>query len=135
MGFFNLVLQVINLWVANLNTLYILEEMLKSCFLKKISNDICWYIAEGSLSFKSSSLSNIVSISEKPGFHNQIWLLELTKVLKPGGSVYLQEPAFFDRNKEFVSTTFMISLLSDSRFFVSFFQSVHCVCIDEFIST
>ncbi|XP_058081188.1 anamorsin homolog 2-like [Magnolia sinica] len=59
-------------------------------------------LLEGNLYFKSASLSAVVSISEKPSFHTQLWLLELAKVLKPGGSVFLQEPSFFDENKEIV---------------------------------
>ncbi|KAA8528376.1 hypothetical protein F0562_035731 [Nyssa sinensis] len=50
-------------------------------------------LLEGNLNFKSSSLSTIISISEMPGFHTQLWLLELAKVLKPGGYVFLQEPS------------------------------------------
>ncbi|XP_059631236.1 anamorsin homolog 2-like [Cornus florida] len=59
-------------------------------------------LLEGNLNFKSSSLSTIISISEKPGFHSQLWLLELAKVLKPGGYVFLQEPSFFHPNQEYV---------------------------------
>ena len=66
--------------------------------------DVLGLNAEGSLYFKSSSLSTVISISEKPGFHNQLWLLELVKVLKPGGFVFLQEPSLFiNGNKDFVS--------------------------------
>ncbi|XP_020528197.1 anamorsin homolog 2 isoform X2 [Amborella trichopoda] len=58
-------------------------------------------LLEGHLYF-NSTLSAVVSITEKPGFHTQLWLLELAKVLKPGGTVYLQEPSFFEGNKEIV---------------------------------
>ncbi|XP_077234090.1 anamorsin homolog 2-like [Tasmannia lanceolata] len=59
-------------------------------------------LLEGDLYFKSKTFSVIISISEKPGFHTQLWLFELVKVLKPGGYVFLQEPSFFDENEETV---------------------------------
>lgn len=79
------------------------QVFLKKC-LCTFHEDVLVLNAEGSLYFKSSSLSTVISVSEKPGFHNQLWLLELVKVLKPGGFVFLQEPTLFVRgSKDFVS--------------------------------
>lgn len=44
---------------------------------------------EGKLNLNSSSLDAVVSVS---GLHTQHWLLELARVLKPGGIIVLQDP-------------------------------------------
>lgn len=44
---------------------------------------------EGKLNLNSSSLDAVVSVS---GLHMQHWLLELARVLKPGGIIVLQNP-------------------------------------------
>lgn len=44
---------------------------------------------EGKLNLKSSSLDAVVSVS---GLHTQQWLLELARVLRPGGVIVLQNP-------------------------------------------
>lgn len=44
---------------------------------------------EGKLNLNSSSLDAVVSVS---GLHTQQWLLELARVLKPGGIIVLQNP-------------------------------------------
>ena len=46
---------------------------------------------EGELNLKSSSLDVVVSISR---LHMQQWLLELARVLRPGGIIVLQNPNF-----------------------------------------
>lgn len=46
---------------------------------------------EGKLNLKSSSLDAVVSVS---GLHTQQWLLELARVLRPGGIIVLQNPNF-----------------------------------------
>ncbi|KAF8411340.1 hypothetical protein HHK36_003887 [Tetracentron sinense] len=87
-------------------------------------------LLEGSLSFESSSLSTIISISEKPGFHNQLWLLELAKVLKPSGSVFLQEPCLFDENKEIVMRESRASL-ERNLLFAGFYSVESFECLDH----
>ncbi|OUZ99764.1 Anamorsin [Macleaya cordata] len=87
-------------------------------------------LLEGNLYFKSSSLNAVISISEKPGFHTQLWLLELAKVLKPGGSVVLQEPSFFEGNKEIVLRESKSSLERNLLF--AGFSSLECSeCLDH----
>uniref|UniRef100_A0A0D6R058 Anamorsin homolog n=1 Tax=Araucaria cunninghamii TaxID=56994 RepID=A0A0D6R058_ARACU len=44
----------------------------------------------GKLNLNSSSLDGIVSVSENLEFHSQPWLLELARVLKPGGKIFVQ---------------------------------------------
>lgn len=80
-------------------------------------------LLEGDLYFKTSSLSAIISLSEKPSFHTQLWLLELAKVLKPGGSVFLQEPSFFEQDKEIVGTYFKMQ-------FMLFLSIFYCIVVD-----
>ncbi|XP_019053002.1 PREDICTED: uncharacterized protein LOC109113901 isoform X2 [Nelumbo nucifera] len=74
--------------------------------------------------------SLLVSISEKPGFHTQLWLLELAKVLKPGGSVFLQEPFFFDENKEAVLRESRSSL-ERNLLFAGFSSLENSECLDH----
>ncbi|KAK9271216.1 hypothetical protein L1049_026806 [Liquidambar formosana] len=87
-------------------------------------------LLEGSLYFKSSSLSSIISISEKPGFHTQLWLLELAKVLKPGGTVYLQEPLFFNGNRDFVIGESR-ACLERNLLFAGFYSIEGFECLDH----
>eukprot|EP01018_Ginkgo_biloba_P037295 Gb_09902 [translate_table: standard] len=47
---------------------------------------------EGKLDFKSSSLDAVVSASHNSGFHTHQWLLEMARVVKPGGIIFVQEP-------------------------------------------
>ncbi|CAL5385740.1 unnamed protein product [Camellia sinensis] len=86
--------------------------------------------AEGSLYFKSSSLSTIISVSEKPGFHTQLWLLELAKVLKPGGNVCLQEPSFFYKNKDLVLEESR-ACLERNLLFAGFYAVEEFECLDH----
>ncbi|THG17802.1 hypothetical protein TEA_015415 [Camellia sinensis var. sinensis] len=86
--------------------------------------------AEGSLYFKSSSLSTIISVSEKPGFHTQLWLLELAKVLKPGGNMFLQEPSFFYRNKDLVLEESR-ACLERNLLFAGFYAVEEFECLDH----
>ncbi|THG07265.1 hypothetical protein TEA_001855 [Camellia sinensis var. sinensis] len=85
---------------------------------------------EGSLYFKSSSLSTIISVSEKPGFHTQLWLLELAKVLKPGGNMFLQEPSFFYRNKDLVLEESR-ACLERNLLFAGFYAIEEFECLDH----
>ncbi|CAL5383971.1 unnamed protein product [Camellia sinensis] len=85
---------------------------------------------EGSLYFKSSSLSTIISVSEKPGFHTQLWLLELAKVLKPGGNVFLQEPSFFYKNKDLVLEESR-ACLERNLLFAGFYAVEEFECLDH----
>lgn len=34
----------------------------------------------------------VISLVETPGYHNSRWLLEVSRVLKPGGWFWVQEP-------------------------------------------
>ncbi|CAL5394803.1 unnamed protein product [Camellia sinensis] len=86
--------------------------------------------AEGSLYFKSSSLSTIILVSEKPGFHTQLWLSELAKVLKPGGNVFLQEPSFFYRNKGLVLEESR-ACLEWNLLFAGFYAIEEFECLDH----
>ncbi|CBI19291.3 unnamed protein product, partial [Vitis vinifera] len=88
-------------------------------------------LLEGSLYFKSSSLSTVISISEKPGFHNQLWLLELVKVLKPGGFVFLQEPSLFiNGNKDFAVGESR-ACLERNLLFAGFYSVEGFECLDH----
>ncbi|CAL5332658.1 unnamed protein product [Camellia sinensis] len=87
-------------------------------------------LLEGSLYFKSSSLSTIISVSEKPGFHTQLWLLELAKVLKPGGNMFLQEPSFFYRNKDLVLEESR-ACLERNLLFAGFYAIEEFECLDH----
>ncbi|XP_028061814.1 anamorsin homolog 2-like isoform X2 [Camellia sinensis] len=87
-------------------------------------------LQEGSLYFKSSSLSTIISVSEKPGFHTQLWLLELAKVLKPGGNMFLQEPSFFYRNKDLVLEESR-ACLERNLLFAGFYAVEEFECLDH----
>lgn len=85
---------------------------------------------EGNEYFKFSALSAIVSISEKPSFHTQSWLSELAKVLKPGGFLFLQQPSFFDENKEIILRESRASLEQNLLF--AGFSAFECFeCIDH----
>ncbi|KAL8166111.1 hypothetical protein V2J09_007610 [Rumex salicifolius] len=64
-------------------------------------------LLEDSLCFKPGSVSSVVSISAKPGFHTQLWLKELAKVLKLDGFLLVQEPSYLNHNKQI--------MLGDSR--------------------
>ncbi|ERN14350.1 hypothetical protein AMTR_s00033p00214520 [Amborella trichopoda] len=86
-------------------------------------------LLEGHLYF-NSTLSAVVSITEKPGFHTQLWLLELAKVLKPGGTVYLQEPSFFEGNKEIIVQQSRASL-EHNLLFAGFSGLEGAECIDH----
>lgn len=65
---------------------------------------------EGKLNLKSSSLDAVVSIS---GLHTQQWLLEIARVLRPGGIIVLQNPnSVNDDVKETLSALERILLLA-----------------------
>ncbi|GLJ13200.1 hypothetical protein SUGI_0207420 [Cryptomeria japonica] len=45
---------------------------------------------EGKLNLDSSSLDAVISVSENLDFHSQTWLLELTRVMKSNGIIFLK---------------------------------------------
>lgn len=59
-----------------------------------MGNNLCVLTQANSLEWKahfgSSSLDVVVFVSEKCEFHKQSWVVELARVLKPGGVVFLQ---------------------------------------------
>ncbi|KAF6165547.1 hypothetical protein GIB67_006437, partial [Kingdonia uniflora] len=71
-----------------------------------------------------------MSISEKPNFHTQLWLLELAKMLKPGCALFLQEPFFFDADEEIASRESRFSL-ERNLLLAGFISLEICECIDH----
>lgn len=50
------------------------------------------HIVGGKLGVKTSSVDVVISLVETPGHHTSVWLLEVARVLKPGGDFLVQEP-------------------------------------------
>lgn len=51
-----------------------------------------FHIVGGKLGVKTSSVDAVISLVETPGHHTSSWLLEVSRVLKPGGDFLIQEP-------------------------------------------
>lgn len=49
-------------------------------------------VAGGKLRADSSSVDVVVSLAETPGRHSFAWLSEVSRTLKPGGILVVQEP-------------------------------------------
>lgn len=50
------------------------------------------HVVGGKLGVKTSSVDAVISLVETPGHHTSSWLLEVARILKPGGDFLIQEP-------------------------------------------
>ncbi|GMP55101.1 hypothetical protein CsSME_00020024 [Camellia sinensis var. sinensis] len=93
---------------------------------------VLWALRHFSVALKDFRIITQASllVSEKPGFHTQLWLSELAKVLKPGGNVFLQEPSFFYRNKDLVLEESR-ACLERNLLFAGFYAIEEFECLDH----
>ncbi|CAL5391778.1 unnamed protein product [Camellia sinensis] len=91
---------------------------------------VLWALQHFSVALKDFRIITQASLLEKPGFHTQLWLSELAKVLKPGGNVFLQEPSFFYRNKVLVLEESR-ACLERNLLFAGFYAIEEFECLDH----